>query len=124
MTEDIPPPETLAWWRMIEPDVEALARKIASRNGVNVDQMAMPYPPPVIETVGGPAALIAMDSLRPLWTFSIHTARHVLAMRDEMEVERVLPAAAEPGTFTDDDPYDPTAAWKRENGLDAPQTAD
>lgn len=123
MTEDTPPPETWAWWRMIEPDVEALARKIAAADTWDVDQMAVKTPAET-DTPSGRVVLVPLQYAAPLWTFSIRAARLALAMRDEIEVERVLPAAAEPGTFTDDDPYDPTAAWKRENGLDAPQTAD
>lgn len=120
MTDDDPPVEPLAWWRQVEPDVEALARKIAGGSGVNVDQMAMPYGPPLYHTTSGLAAMIDTASLRPFWTFSISAARHVLAMRDEMAVEQVLAPVAEPtGTFTDDDPI---TAWRLENGLDASQT--
>jgi len=105
-----------AWWQDLPPEVEALARKIAARYGADVDRLAMPYIPALVESSGGTAALIDLTSARPLWTFEVHLARYALQMRDEMAVEQALPPAIPVGIFTD--PTDPTEKWRQERGLD------
>jgi hypothetical protein len=108
-----------AWWKDLPPEVEALARKISARHGNNVDALAVPYTT-AASTTGGEVALIDLGDVRPLWTYEIPCARDLLAMVDEMGVDRVLPPAAMIGTFTD--PTDLTADWRKETGLDGTDT--
>lgn len=106
--------EAVNWWDTTEPAVKALARKIALRHGVDVDQLALPYENPRIDTATGTAFLAQAHSLRPVWTFYVTTARFALETRDDMRVDAALP-----GIFTDQDmPDTPDQTWRREAGLD------
>ena len=103
------------WWSATDPHVAALAKRIAKRHGANVEQLCMPYPPALIETPSGTAALLDVASALPLWVFYLPMAEAAIQTVEEMALDRVVaPMPDDGGAFVDTD-----TAWRQENGLDA-----
>lgn len=102
------------WWASVDPEVERLAKRIATRHGYPVDTMALPYMPLVIQTGGGEAAcVISQNDMRPLWTFEINVARQALEMRDDQDVTDILQMGETP-----EPKVSPDKQWRLERGLD------
>ena len=99
------------WWQTLEPDVEALARKIAARHGAVVDTLCLPFPPYEYVTGGGVAYMIDLESARPLWTFDVWLARE--ALEAAKSGGPLAPVKEEEGGD-----LPPTTVWKQGVGLD------
>ena len=107
------------WWDDTEPPVKDLAQRIALRFGYSDLAQCLPYPSQHGLLPSGEVTHVRMSDLVPVWSQFVDLARMALATRDEQAVDAVMGTAPQPDddlpvTFTDD----PTAAWRKERGLD------
>jgi hypothetical protein len=121
------------WWANVEEPVEALARKMASRSGHDVDLMMLPYCPMCVETTGGNAYIVPDEDRRPLWTYYTATARWALEVFVEGTQVPTNPDIPATGVAETEEDYTPAPAsgqraftpeerWRHERGLDDSQS--